>query len=225
MKYISIIVLKFIGYGLSIFYCLMDDFETIYFFRPELAILQRSELSSKCESTWRIETDDAFTPTDSDVKCEIIDIGEIKLEPMDSAHDYCTPTGQYLSKVHESIKAEYNHPVKSEIVNDTLNEANATKQQIYIKSEEIDVEEIKLEHVEPADSAQVCFVPTGPCLTNESNIKKECIDLASNDIKSETLGESKSVPPLYFYKFPNSDYVDFEDEIDNLAKSVTEIER
>lgn len=209
----------------------MGYFETIYFFRPELAILQKSELSSECESTRRtaerIETDDAFTPTDSDVKCEIIDIGEIKLEPMDTAHDYCTPTGQSLSKVHESIKTEYIHPVKTEIVNDTLNEANATKQQIYIKSEEIDLGEIKLEHVDPADSAQVCFVPTSPFLTNESNIKKECIDLASNDIENETLGESKhqSVPPLYFYKFPNSDYVDFEDEIDNLAKSVTEIKR
>lgn len=209
----------------------MNDFETLYFFRPELATLQRSKLSSECENTRhtteRMETDDSFTPSNSDVKCEIMEFGEIKLEPADPAHDYCIPTGQYLTKVHEDIKTEYIYPVKSENINNTLDEANASKEQIDIKSEEIDVGEIKLEHVDTADSVQDCFDPTSQCLTYDSDNKKECIDLARNEIGNETFGESKHqfVPPLHFYNVPNSDYVDFEDEIDSLAKNVTVNER
>lgn len=136
-----------------------------------------------------MKKDDLFIPSNSDIKCENIEIGEIKLEPMDATYDYCIPTDQYLPKVPGEIKREYIHPVKTEIVMDTLDETNATEQQFEIKNEEIDVGEIKLEHIDPADSLGNCFVPTSQCLTKESHIKKTCIE--------ET--KYQCIPPLYFY--------------------------
>lgn len=139
-----------------------------------MTVSPRSKLSSAWESsTEQDKTNELLSPSNSHIKSEEIEIGEIKLDTIGIQNEYNISNTKYLSDVY-SVRTECNDLIKTET--QALSETvNNIKQEIDIKYEPLD----------PAND----YCLTNQYLSKINNVKLEFIEL--DEIDKERLEETK----------------------------------